>query len=144
MGGQGNRQVALGCWRCLREQQTCPMYRAEGALPAARLLVNGWCSSSPAVVPQLSLPRSQGPSVLPHHGHSHRGAAQNRGHSTLKSPYSCSDVRKGYSSTWWKHYVLQNQGDSTVLDTHPCLSLPKTQDLPSVAPGGNVSRAMAL
>lgn len=40
--------------------------------------------------------------------------------------------------------MLQNQGDSMVLDTHPCLSLPKTQDLPSVAPGGIVIKAMAL
>lgn len=40
--------------------------------------------------------------------------------------------------------MLQNQGDSVVLDTHPCLSLPKTQDLPSVAPDGIVRQTMAL
>lgn len=37
--------------------------------------------------------------------------------------------------------MFQNQGDSMVLDTHPHLSLPETQDL---APGGILSLAMAL
>lgn len=40
--------------------------------------------------------------------------------------------------------MLQKQGDSVVLDTHPCLSLPKTQDMPSVAPDGIVRQTMAL
>lgn len=109
--------------------------RPEAALPAALLLVNGCCSPA---CPGLKDLGAASP------WHSHRGAAQSRGHVTLRPPYSCSAVRKGHSSTWWKHHMLQNQGDSVVLDTHPCLSLPKTQDLPSVAPDGIVRQTMAL
>lgn len=90
-GGTREQAGGHGVLEVSQEQQTCPtLCRAEPALPAALLLVNGWCSSA---CPGWGTLGAASLLAL-----TQRGCTE-QSHITLRPPYPCSAVRKGYLST---------------------------------------------